>query len=43
MTHYKLNTFHIVQRAVNAFFEAKSGGIKVLQDGDEPEVVVTFE
>uniref|UniRef100_A0A0P4W6W8 Tyrosyl-DNA phosphodiesterase 2 n=1 Tax=Scylla olivacea TaxID=85551 RepID=A0A0P4W6W8_SCYOL len=43
MIRYQLNMFHIGQRAVNAFFEAKTGGIKVLQDGDEPEVVVTFD
>ncbi|MPC14935.1 Tyrosyl-DNA phosphodiesterase 2 [Portunus trituberculatus] len=36
-------TWGCLFRSVNAFFEAKSGGIKVLQDGDEPEVVVTFD
>ncbi|XP_045610571.1 tyrosyl-DNA phosphodiesterase 2 [Procambarus clarkii] len=32
-----------LERSVNAFFEARTGGIKVLNDGDEPEVVVTFD
>lgn len=41
---YAFIFFHYTQRSVNAFFEAKTeGGVKVLQDGAEPEVVVTFE
>ncbi|XP_069936326.1 tyrosyl-DNA phosphodiesterase 2 [Cherax quadricarinatus] len=32
-----------LQWSVNAFLEARSGGIKILNDGDEPEVVVTFD
>ncbi|KAA0185833.1 putative 5' tyrosyl DNA phosphodiesterase, partial [Hyalella azteca] len=31
------------QRSVNAFFESKKGGVKVLQDGEENELVVTFD
>lgn len=33
----------LFQRSVNAFFESQTGGIQILNDGDEPEVVVTFE
>ncbi|XP_076031726.1 tyrosyl-DNA phosphodiesterase 2-like [Oratosquilla oratoria] len=33
-----------LERSVNAFFEARSGGgVKVLTDGSEPELVVTFD
>lgn len=33
-----------LQRSVNAYFEAKMGsGVQVLDDGDESEVVVTFD
>ncbi|XP_042210742.1 tyrosyl-DNA phosphodiesterase 2-like [Homarus americanus] len=33
-----------LEKSVNAFFEARAGsGITVLDDGDEPEVVVTFD
>ncbi|KAK4289355.1 hypothetical protein Pmani_037668 [Petrolisthes manimaculis] len=32
-----------LEHSVNAFFEASSGGVKVLTDGEEPELVVTFD
>nr|XP_027207911.1 tyrosyl-DNA phosphodiesterase 2-like [Penaeus vannamei] len=32
-----------LERSVNAFFESQTGGIQILNDGDEPEVVVTFD
>ncbi|XP_071545260.1 tyrosyl-DNA phosphodiesterase 2-like isoform X2 [Panulirus ornatus] len=32
-----------LERSVNAFFEARTGGVNILNDGDEPEVVVTFD
>ncbi|XP_042866505.1 tyrosyl-DNA phosphodiesterase 2-like isoform X2 [Penaeus japonicus] len=32
-----------LERSVNAFFESQAGGIQILNDGDEPEVVVTFD
>lgn len=30
------------QKSVNAYFESKKGGVRVLQDGDDPELVITF-
>ncbi|KAF2353020.1 Endonuclease/exonuclease/phosphatase [Trinorchestia longiramus] len=32
-----------LEKSVNAFYESKKGGVKVLQDGDEAELVVTFD
>ena len=32
-----------MQRSVNAYFESRKGGVNVLNDGDQPELVLTFD
>lgn len=32
-----------LEKSVNAYFESRKGGVKVLNDGEQPELVVTFD